>query len=88
MPSKSPEQAKLMRAACHNPDIAKKNHITQKAACEFVAADKKQKQHHAQHERYAGKAKPAREEVTVHTSAAVSTTGYVQPNGQPPFKVF
>ena len=88
MPSKTPQQARLMRAACHNADVAKKAHIPQKVACEFVAADKKKASHQAQHDRYAGKGKPAQEGVSVHTSAAVSSTGYVQPNGSPPFKVF
>jgi hypothetical protein len=82
MPSKTPAQAKLMRAACHNADIAKKHHIPQKTACEFVRKDEQKKQH----ERYSGK--PAQEGVSVHSSAAVSSTGYVAPNGQPPFKVF
>lgn len=87
MPSKTPAQAKLMRAACHNADIAKSHHLSQKTACEFVAADKRQKEHQKQHDRYAGKS-VAREGVTVQASTAVSSTGYVAPNGQPPFKVF
>ena len=41
MPSKSPQQKKLMDAAAHNPEFAKKVGIDQKEAKEFVAADKK-----------------------------------------------
>lgn len=40
MPSKSPEQAKLMRAVAHNPSFAKKVKIPQKVGRDFVAADK------------------------------------------------
>lgn len=87
MPSKTPKQASTMRAACHNADVSKKTGIPQKVACEFVAADKRAKEHQKQHDRYAGK-RPAHESITTHTSASVSTTGYVQPNGTPPFKVF
>jgi hypothetical protein len=39
MPSKSPEQAALMRAAAHSPEVAKKTGVPQKVAREFVAAD-------------------------------------------------
>jgi hypothetical protein len=41
MPSKSPEQAKLMRAAAHDPKFAKKTGVPTKVAKEFVKADKK-----------------------------------------------
>ena len=40
MPSKSPKQARTMRAAAHNPAFAKKLGIPQSVAEEFVAADK------------------------------------------------
>ena len=40
MPSKSPAQARLMRAAAHNPAFAKKTGVPQKVAKEFVQADK------------------------------------------------
>jgi hypothetical protein len=40
MPSKSPAQAKLMRAAAHNKEFAKKADVPQKVAKEFVKADK------------------------------------------------
>jgi len=40
MPSKSPAQAKLMRAVAHNPDFAKKVGIPQKVGKEFSEADK------------------------------------------------
>lgn len=43
MPSKSPEQAKTMRAAAHNPAYARKMGIPQSVAREFVAADKRKK---------------------------------------------
>lgn len=43
MPSKSAKQAKLMRAAAHNPAFAKKAGVPQKVAKEFVAADKAKK---------------------------------------------
>lgn len=39
MPSKTPKQAKLMRAAAHNPAFAKKVGVPTKVAKEFVAAD-------------------------------------------------
>lgn len=41
MPSKSAEQAELMRAAAHNAEFAKKVGIPQKVAREFVQADKR-----------------------------------------------
>lgn len=41
MPSKSPKQAKLMRAAAHNPAFAKKVGVLLKVAKEFAAADKR-----------------------------------------------
>lgn len=41
MPSKSPEQARLMRAAAHNPAFAKKAGVPVSVAKEFVAADKR-----------------------------------------------
>jgi hypothetical protein len=41
MPSKSPKQAKLMRAAAHSPKVAKSAGVPQKVAKEFVAADKR-----------------------------------------------
>ena len=43
MPSKNPAQARLMRAAAHNPKFAKKAGVPVKAAKEFVAEDKKRK---------------------------------------------
>lgn len=39
MPSKTPKQAKTMRAAAHNPKFAKKVGIPSKVAKEFAAAD-------------------------------------------------
>lgn len=39
MPSKSPKQAKLMRAAAHNPEFAAKVDIPQSVAKEFMDAD-------------------------------------------------
>lgn len=44
MPSKSPAQARLMRAAAHDPAFAKKTGVPVKVAKEFVAADKKLKE--------------------------------------------
>ena len=41
MPSKSPKQARTMRAAAHDPRFAKKLGIPQKVAREYVAADKR-----------------------------------------------
>ena len=81
MPSKTPEQAKFMRAACHDKKIADAHHIRQDVACEFVKAD--QAKARAQTK---GK-QVARESMSV-TSASVSSTGYVHPNGAPPFKTF
>jgi hypothetical protein len=43
MPSKSKAQKKLMQAAAHNKEFAKKVGVPQKVAKEFVAADKKKK---------------------------------------------
>lgn len=43
MPSKSPKQARIMRAAAHNKSFAKKVGISQKVAKEFTKADKKKK---------------------------------------------
>ena len=43
MPSKSAAQARLMLAAAHNPQVAKRAGIPQKVAREFVAADKGKK---------------------------------------------
>lgn len=40
MPSKTKKQAKAMRAAAHNPEIAQKMGLDQKVAAEFVRADK------------------------------------------------
>ena len=40
MPTKSPAQARLMRAAAHDPKFAKKVGIPVKVAKEFVAEDK------------------------------------------------
>lgn len=40
MPSKSPKQARTMRAAAHNPAFAKRVGIPVSVAQEFVAADK------------------------------------------------
>lgn len=41
MPSKSPKQARLMRAAAHDPKIAKKAGVPQKVARKYVVADRK-----------------------------------------------
>ncbi|MET0529933.1 MAG: hypothetical protein ABW003_16635 [Microvirga sp.] len=41
MPSKTPAQAKFMRAAAHDPKIAKRHGIPQETAREFVDADKR-----------------------------------------------
>ena len=43
MPSKSPKQARTMRAAAHNPEFAKKVGIPVKVAQEYVRADKRKK---------------------------------------------
>lgn len=43
MPSKSPAQSRLMRAAAHNPAFAKKTGVPVKVAKEFVSADKAKK---------------------------------------------
>jgi hypothetical protein len=39
MPSKTPKQAKTMRAAAHNPKFAKKVGIPQSVAQDFTASD-------------------------------------------------
>ena len=41
MPSKSKKQAKLMQAAAHNPQFAKKAGVPPSVAKEFNQADKK-----------------------------------------------
>lgn len=41
MPSKSPKQARTMRAAAHDKQFAKKLGIPQTVAKEYVAADKR-----------------------------------------------
>lgn len=41
MPSKSPAQAKLMRAVAHNPDFARKVGVPPSVGKEFNNADKK-----------------------------------------------
>lgn len=43
MPSKSPAQKRLMQAAAHNKDFAKKVGVPQSVAKKFVAEDKKAK---------------------------------------------
>lgn len=43
MPSRTPKQARTMRAAAHNPAFAKKMGIPQKVAKEFVSADKRKR---------------------------------------------
>lgn len=43
MPSKSPAQARLMRAAAHDPSFAKKVGVPQPVAKEFVRADKRRR---------------------------------------------
>lgn len=40
MPSKSPAQARLMAAAAHNAEFARKTGVPQKVAREFNQADK------------------------------------------------
>jgi len=40
MPSKTPQQARLMAAAAHNPKFAKKVGVPQSVASEFNQADK------------------------------------------------
>jgi hypothetical protein len=40
MPSVSDKQEKFMRIAAHSSEFATKNHISQKVAEEFYAADK------------------------------------------------
>lgn len=42
MPSKSPAQARMMAAAAHSSEVAKKVGVPQKVAQEFNQADKKQ----------------------------------------------
>lgn len=39
MPSKSPKQARLMAAAAHSPEFAKKTGVSMKVAKEFNKAD-------------------------------------------------
>ena len=48
MPSKSPKQARTMRAAAHSPQFAKKVGIPQKVAREYVKADQRKASHRKQ----------------------------------------
>lgn len=41
MPSTTTKMARLMAAACHDAEIAKRNDISQKVACEFTREDAK-----------------------------------------------
>lgn len=41
MPSKSPKQKRLMEAAAHNKEFAKKAGVSQKVAKQFVKEDEK-----------------------------------------------
>ena len=41
MPSDTTKMARLMAAACHDAEIAKRNNISQKVACEFTHEDAK-----------------------------------------------
>ena len=41
MPSKSKKQARTMRAAAHDPALAKRLNIPQSVAKDFMAADRK-----------------------------------------------
>jgi len=43
MPSKTAKQARLMRAAAHNPKVVKSLDIPRKVAKEYVKADQKNK---------------------------------------------
>lgn len=40
MPSKSPKQARMMRAAAHDREFARKSGVPQSVAKEYVKADK------------------------------------------------
>lgn len=52
MPSKSKAQEKLMRAAAHNPEFAKKVGVPQEVAKEFESADKAKKKKSKIEKRY------------------------------------
>jgi hypothetical protein len=43
-PSKTPKQAKFMKAAANSPKFAKEAGVSQKVAKDFVAADKRKSQ--------------------------------------------
>lgn len=43
MPSKSPKQARMMAAAAHSPEFAKKTGVPMKVAKEFNKADTRRK---------------------------------------------
>lgn len=43
MPSKTKKQAKMMKAACHDPKTRKKVGISRKVACDFWRADREAK---------------------------------------------
>jgi len=45
MPSKSEKQRRFMQAAAHNAEFAKKAHIPQSVAQEFVNADQRMAPH-------------------------------------------
>lgn len=45
MPSKSPEQERMMRAVAHNPKFAKKVGVPTSVGQDFMQADQMKKQH-------------------------------------------
>lgn len=71
MPTKSPKQARTMRAAAHDPEFAKKVGIPVAVAKEFVEADKKAKEKEADDAKK--KAKTDATKNKHHASSSITT---------------
>ena len=76
MPTKSDKQARTMRAAAHDPEFAKKLHIPQDVAKEFVEADKKLKEKEKKKAEEDKKKEDKRKHDTKHHAKASITTKY------------
>ena len=68
MPTKSPAQSRLMRAAAHDSEFAKKVKVPQDVAKEFVEADKKEKEKAEE-----AKKKKANKKDEHHTKSSITT---------------
>lgn len=71
MPTKSPKQARTMRAAAHSEEFAKKVGIPVAVAKEFVEADKKAKEKEADDAKKKAKADATKNKH--HASSSITT---------------